>query len=279
MKIYIQSNKFQNLAANVSKYSFERFGHEVNIMNIEENEFLKSKFDKKLLRNGKKINYKNDLQSFTFLRFLAPQLNNYNDLILVIDPDIFALKDPNEILKNDSDEFDIWCTYQNAIPRSEMMLINAKKIKWDFEKIINDVFNFKIDYSNLMRLSFDNKLKINKISKRFNSHDYIEQDTVLLHTTNRMTQPWKLNLQIDFEKNYSKGYLFKQKFKKFLKMRYDEKSISTKYILHNEKNVINSVQSLFKEAYSNGFITKSMVNNSLDNRYVSEEFCRECQIN
>ena len=81
MKIYIQSNKYQKLASMVSKYSFERFGHEVEIMNVEENDFLKDKLNHEILRKGKKTIYRNDLQSFTLLRFLAPQLNNYKDKI------------------------------------------------------------------------------------------------------------------------------------------------------------------------------------------------------
>ena len=41
MKVFIQSNKYQLLAAKVSKYSFEKFGCEVKIMNLEDNIFLK----------------------------------------------------------------------------------------------------------------------------------------------------------------------------------------------------------------------------------------------
>ena len=42
-----------------------------------------------------------------------------------------------------------------------------------------------------MNLSFDQNLKIKKINNKFNSHDFIDEETVLLHTTNRLTQPWK----------------------------------------------------------------------------------------
>ena len=48
MKVFIQSNKYQLLAAKVSKYSFEKFGCEVKIMNLEDNIFLKGNFNKKL---------------------------------------------------------------------------------------------------------------------------------------------------------------------------------------------------------------------------------------
>ena len=60
-----------------------------------------------------------------------------------------------------------------------------------------------MDYSYLMKLSFDHNLKINKISKRFNSHDIIHEDTILLHTTNRITQPENKS-QVDFDRNYKK---------------------------------------------------------------------------
>ena len=52
-----------------------------------------------------------------------------------------------------------------------------------------------------MSLRFDNNLNINELDRKFNMHDKIDEDTVLLHTTNRITQPWKINLQIDFERN------------------------------------------------------------------------------
>ena len=73
MKVYIQSNRYQSIAANVAKYSFERFGCEVNIMSVENNDLLKKNFNKKILRNKQETLYKDDLQSFTLLRFLAPE--------------------------------------------------------------------------------------------------------------------------------------------------------------------------------------------------------------
>ena len=40
----------------------------------------------------------NDLQSFTLLRFLPPKL--YDDFCLIIDPDVFMVKDPAHILES-----------------------------------------------------------------------------------------------------------------------------------------------------------------------------------
>ena len=118
MKVFIQSNKYQLLAAKVSKYSFEKFGCEVKIMNLEDNIFLKGNFNKKIRRNDKIVHYKDDLQSFTLLRFYAPELNNFSDKILIIDPDIFALKNPITLFDEIGDSnYDIACTFYNNKPR------------------------------------------------------------------------------------------------------------------------------------------------------------------
>ena len=54
MKVLIQSNKFQELAAKVSKYSFIKNGFkDVEIINIEDCDILKRNFGRKYLRNGK----------------------------------------------------------------------------------------------------------------------------------------------------------------------------------------------------------------------------------
>ena len=90
------------------------------------------------------------------------------------------------------------------------MLVDCSQIRWNFKKILSDLFSLKVDYKDLMDLSFDKSLKIKELSKSYNSHDIINHDTILLHTTNRITQPWKEGLNIDFERHTSQKYKFKQ---------------------------------------------------------------------
>jgi hypothetical protein len=272
MNIYIQTNSKQFLASKVSAYSFIRFGHNVKLMNFEESEILKKYLGKKYLRNGKLKTYENDLQSFTPLRFLAPILNNNKDLILVIDPDIFAISDPKIILDNVNDDYDLYCTSYNKILRSEMMLINAKKIQWNFEKIIKELFELKIDYKNLMSLSFDPFLKIKIIDNKFNSHDKITDDTILLHTTNRITQPWKEGLLIDFDKGNSTIFNYlKNITKKTLGMKFDRNIIQSKYQKHPDNRVLNTIKTIFLEAKKNNFITEQEIQFAIKNKFISEK--------
>ena len=273
MKIFIQSNSSQSIAAKVAKYSFERFGCHVEIMYVEENKILKDKLNKRMLRDKKIVKYKNDLQSFTLLRFFAPALNNYNEKILVVDPDIFALKCPKELFSEiDNNEHDIACTFYNGLPRSEMMLLNAKKVNWNFKDIIEKLFNFELDYSDLMNLSFHKNLKIKNINKKYNSHDNINSDTVLLHTTNRLTQPWKEGLKINFEKSrISKYYKFKQYIKKFLKRDHDKDILYNFFQPHPNKEVISAVKNLFIEAKRNDYIKDHEIKIEIEKNNISRK--------
>ena len=88
MKIFIQSNRYQFTAAKVAKFSFEKFGYTCKIVNIEDEVRLKKYFNKKYLRNNKIKTFKDDLQSFTLLRFLIPELVDNNEKIMIIDPDV-----------------------------------------------------------------------------------------------------------------------------------------------------------------------------------------------
>lgn len=271
MKVFIQTNKHQFLASKVSAYSFQRFGLEVELMDVEKNDFLKKFINKKYLRNKKIKLYKNDLQSFTLLRFLGPKLNNFKDRILVIDPDIFALKDPRILEREIDNDHDIYCTFYNNSPRSEMMLINAERVLWNFNDIIKRLFDHKIDYQNLMNLSFDKALKIKKIENKFNSHDYVDKETILLHTTNRLTQPWKEGLKIDFENhNYTYTLYLKNFLKKFLNKNYDKNLFVKNYQKHPNNDVTNTIKKLFQEAKKENFISEEDINFALKNNFISK---------
>ena len=74
---------------------------------------------------------------------------------LIIDPDVFALQDPkNKINKIfDEENFEIACTKIDGKFRSEIMFLKNLNINWSFEDIINDLFNHKIDYKELINLT------------------------------------------------------------------------------------------------------------------------------
>jgi len=281
MKILIQANKFQRLAAEVSKYSFIKQGiKDVEIINLEDQNILIKNFGKKYLRNGKLTTYEyNDLQSFTLLRFIPTKLS-IKDFCLIVDPDIFAVTNPiPEIEKILDNKIDIFCTKINDQLRSEVMILNLKKNIWDFESLINDLFSQKIDYSYLINLKFIEKKKIKIINNKFNEHDNIRTNTIFLHTSNRLTQPWKEGLKINFKTYFSKKYIIKNYIKYIFRMSYDEKAISSKYIKHKNEQVLRFVCELFEEAYKNKFIKNSDIKFALNNKFISKNFFNRLRIN
>ena len=280
MKVLIQANKYQKLAAEISKYSFIKQGvKDVEIINLEEQKILVKNFGKKYLRNGKLTIYDpNDLQSFTLLRFI-PTKFSIKDFCMIIDPDIFAYKNPmDEINKFLDNKIDIFCTEINNQLRSEVMILNLKNKIWNFDSMIEDLFNLKTDYSDLMHLNFVDKKKIKIISNKFNDHDNINIDTILLHTSNRLTQPWKEGLKINFNTYFSKKYILINYIKYFLGMKHDQRVTSSKFIKHPNKEVEIFVGSLFKEAYKTNFINIKKIKSAIKDKSISENFIKKLKI-
>lgn len=275
MKIFIQSNQFQYTAAKVAKFSFERFGCNAEIINFEEHESLTKKIGAEYLRKGEKKIFKNDLQSFTLLRFLIPELAKPNDKIAIIDPDVFALKPLDELQEITNVENKIFCTFYDGIPRSEVMIGKARNFYLDFNKLIKDLFELKIDYDDIMSLRLYKKDKLVEIPHIYNQHDYINNETFILHTTNRSSQPWKLGLKIDFERHLTTKTKIINYFKKLLFLRYNKSFLSNYYIKHENKEVYNFILDLFKEAINKNYINESEVKRSVQGGFIGIDFFKD----
>ena len=275
LTIYIQTNPQQLPAAKVSKYSFERFGFkDVNILELNKIEAITKYFYKEYKRNGKTLKYDPyDLQSFTPIRFYPPAIQK-KGFALVIAPDIFALKKFNIFSeKSLNDLIKIYCTKKNNRIKSEVMLINCENFNlWNFDDLISDLFQQKIDYSTLINLDFIEKSKIGLINENFNSHDQILNETILLHTTNRITQPWKVGLEIDYSYNISKFNIIKNYIRKKLRLPYNKKLLEKNYQKHGNPLVIKCITSLFKEALTKNFISKNELEDAVRKKFVSKEF-------
>lgn len=281
MKVFIQSNKFQKLAAKVARYSFIKNGFDdVEILDLESCDILNRNIGKQYLRNGKLVSFEyNDLQSFTLLRFLPPKIQS-SGFCLVIDPDIFAIKNPLEKLRKIiTKDVDIFCTEINNQLRSEVMILNLENKIWDYNHLIEDLFNQRIDYSKLLNLSFFKNLKIKKLDIVFNHHDKINEETIFLHTSNRITQPWKEGLNINFKTFFTNKYKILNLIKYFLRMNYDPRVISKKFLSHPNINVNNFIIKTFNEAIKNKYVNKEELDLAVMNNYISTTFKNKLCIN
>ena len=105
------------------------------------------------------------------------------------------------------------------------------------------------DYRTWMQLQKEN---VTSLSRVWNSLDELTSQTKMLHTTNRLTQPWRTSLPIDF--TFGTPPKFFGIIPRFW-VRHP-----THYQKHPDNTIEDLVLALFKEAVKEGAITKSEIN-------------------
>ena len=105
--VFVHTNHRQMVGALVSQYSLKRNSRDpdafdVRIIDTKDQPFLHAREGQHYLRDGVQRQWLiEDLQSFTPLRFMPPELMGYQGRAVVIDPDVFAVGDVNELLTRD----------------------------------------------------------------------------------------------------------------------------------------------------------------------------------
>ena len=205
--VFIHTNHKQLVGALVSSYSLKRNSRrpdrfDVRIIHSEDHPFLKAREGQPFLREGKtRIWHYDDLQSFTPLRFMPPELMGYQGRAVVIDPDIFAVGDITELLDRDMQGKAILCKARRTEKKfasSVMLLDCAKLTHWQCERQFNELFEMKRDYMDWISLLCEPEETIGLFEDEWNSFDELNAKTKLLHNTKRRTQPWKTGLPVDF---------------------------------------------------------------------------------
>ena len=145
--VFIHTNDRQMLGALVSEYSLKRNSahadsFDVRFIHTNDKEFMHAREGQLYLRDGDKRPWRNDdLQSFTPLRFMPPELMGYQGRALVIDPDVFAVRDVWELLSGDMHGKAIVCRPKSgskgrrgALASSVMLLDCARLGHWNVAK-------------------------------------------------------------------------------------------------------------------------------------------------
>src|SRR5919106_870461 len=181
---FINTNHRQHLGALVSAHSLRRHSRhadrfDVRIIEHKDYPFFARHEGESFLRDGVTREWHNeDLQSFTPLRFMPPELMGYQGRALVIDPDIFAVGDG-------------WAS-------SVMLLDCAKLTHWRTEKQFDELFTRQRDYRKWVNLEYEPVESIGMLEPEWNDFDRLTPRTKMVHNTRRKTQPWKTGLPVDF---------------------------------------------------------------------------------
>jgi hypothetical protein len=276
--VFIHVNHKQILGAHVGEKSLRYFSNnndkfDVKFIETKYHAFLRAKEGEMFLRNGVMRKWRmNDLQSFTPLRFMPPELMGYKGRAVVIDPDVFAVSDVWELLSRDMHGKAILCRPRSKKNRdingklaTSVMLLDCAKLQhWNVEQQFNEMFEGRRDYKKWITLMYEDRSIIGLIENSWNDLDVLNKRTKMLHTTKRWTQPWKAGLPIDFvpadkfETFPPLGWLLY-----FRRKIFGDYAFLGNYKVHPDKNQEDLFFALLQECVDDGTVTEEMVQNEM----------------
>jgi len=285
-RVFIHTNPKQMVGAIVARHALERHSanadrFKVEFINTTDHPFLAEHEGREYLRDGiHRVWLNDDLQSFTPLRFMPPELMGYEGRALIIDPDIFAVADVWELLARDMAGKAILCrprsgtkgVIDKCLASSVMLLDCAKLTHWRCEAQFRSMFEFKLDYHDWICLKTEPRESIGFFENEWNDFDRLTAGTKLLHNTRRKTQPWKTGLRVDwrpaerFRLFPPIGWLMRARRRLF-----GEYAFLGSYHKHPDANQERLFFGLLAECMELGLVTDAMLANEIAQRHVRED--------
>jgi hypothetical protein len=270
-KLFIQANRKQILGAWLARYAFERAtgrrdGIAVEILDVDAMPEFRAFAGRTYLRDGRTVTYDPaDLQSFTLSRFMPPERMGFQGRAVVIDPDIFAMDDVAELFDMDlGGKAVAACRKKDAWDTSVMALDCARLGRWRIAELLAALGEKRLDYSDLMTLRTE-RGSVKELPRLWNSLDALDESTRFLHTTGRLTQPWKTGLPIDFTRNPLPklfGLVPREPIHRLLG------KYPSRYQPHPDKRIEAAFFGLLRDAVRDGAVTEAQIRGEVEARHV-----------
>lgn len=283
--VFVHTNHKQYLGALVSAYSLRRNSRhgeqfDIRILHHQEYDFFQAREGQPFLRDGGRRVWRNDdLQSFTPLRFMPPELMGYQGRAVVIDPDVFAVGDVYELLTLDMQGKALMCVARsghNEQPdylASSVMLLDCEKLPdWRCETQFNELFAFTRDYTTWMYLGREPRERIGFLDPVWNHFDTLNEHTKLLHNTKRHTQPWKTGLPQDYtvrEKGWRSQAKHAVKLVKSIMLEKDR--ARGRYKPHPDPQQEAFFFGLLRECLEQGIVTEALLQDEMRKNHLRHD--------
>ncbi len=281
--VFVHTNEKQYVGALVSAYSMRRQSQDpdafdVRIIAHADHPFFARYEGRLYLRDGTWRPWLNDdLQSFTPLRFMPPELMGYQGRAVVVDPDIFAVGDVLELFRRDMGGKAIMCRTHDGVKlavrgryaSSVMLLDCAKLTHWKVEEQFGKLFTGELDYRSWMGLESEDPTTIGALEPEWNDFDKLTAETKMLHTTRRSTQPWKTGLKMDylpvehFRPFPPFGWLMRAR-----RVLFGPYGLLPRYRRHPDPNQEALFFSYVRECLEQGIITEEMLREHIAKKHV-----------
>lgn len=281
--VFIHTNAKQIMGAQVAAHALKRNSRnpdafDVRIIKAEDFPFIAAYDGKTYLREGKDAVWKkDDLQSFTPLRFAVPGLMNYEGRAIVTDPDVFAVGDVNELFETDMKGAGVLARQMESSHRrpshfaSSVMLMDCAKLThWKIAEDFAILFEKKRDYRDWMWLLTQPPGTVGVLDPHWNDFDELTPATRMLHNTHRRTQPWKTGLAADFT---ARGTTFSSKLGVVLrglkgKLLGKGSAPNGHYVAHPDKAQEKLFFDLLQECLDLGSVTRQDVEREIERKHV-----------
>ncbi len=283
--VFIHTNDKQMVGALVAQHALRRNSKnadrfDIRIIHTADHDFLRDRDGDYYLRDGARRQWLyEDLQSFTPLRFMPPELMGYQGRAAVIDPDVFAQGDVWELLTRDMGGKAILCRPRSGskgrrgcLASSVMMLDCARLTHWHCEAQFNEMFALKRDYMEWISLKLEPEGTIGLFEHEWNDFDHLTPQTKLLHNTKRKTQPWKTGLKVDYfapEKpggSATIGWLYRMRRRVF-----GHYAFMGHYKPHPDPNQEQFFFGLLRECVDEGIVTEDMLREEMRQDHVRHD--------
>lgn len=285
-RVFIHTNHKQIVGAHVAEYALRRYSQhnekfDVQFIELKDYPLFSAHEGQLYLRDGMRRPWLNeDLQSFTPLRFMPPELMNYTGRSLVIDPDIFAVSDVWDLLSRDMQGKAIMCRprtgtkgrFDRCLASSAMLLDNAQLRHWKVETNFQEMFEMKRDYMKWICLKLEDPETIALFENEWNDFDRLTAKTRMLHTTRRKTQPWKTGLPIDHRPR--ERYPFFPPLAWLMKARrkvFGEYAFLGHYKPHPDQNQQHLFFGLLRECLEKGIVSEQMIREQMALNHVRHD--------
>ncbi|MCG8457825.1 MAG: hypothetical protein MI919_16235 [Holophagales bacterium] len=278
--VFIHTNSKQGIGARVAAHAVRRASRHndrfhVRILCTEDYAFINEFHRRPYLRNGERRIWRNDdLQSFTPLRFMPPELMEYRGRAVVMDPDVFARADIWQLLSRPMTGA-IGCRtlagergLGERMASSVMLLDCARLSHWRCEEQFRQLFRFERDYTLWIRLQLEDPSTLEPIEPQWNDFDRLADDTKMVHNTARLTQPWKTGLPVDFRAPERGRYTGARALSALRRRLFGEYAFSGRYRPHPDPRQEAFFFGLLRECVEAGTITEDELRREMSSRHI-----------
>lgn len=283
--VFIHTNERQHVGALVAAHSLRRYSRhneafDVHVIHTNDHPFLAAKEGQLFLRAGQKREWRmDDLQSFTPLRFMPPELMGYEGRAVIIDPDIFAVGDIYELLTRDMQGKALMCRQKpgkqpgrDGYASSCMLLDCAKLRHWRCRETFESLFRFERDYVDWIELKNEDPATIGIFEPWWNDFDHLDENTRLIHNTKRHTQPWKTGLPVDFvEADKFRWFPPKGWIQRARRSLFGHYQYQGTYKAHPDPNQERLFFGLLKDAVAHGVVTEAMLKDEMRQNHIRHD--------